>query len=537
MKITLVKYNSDWPEAFEKECGVLLKTLGDAVGRIEHIGSTSVPGLVSKPIIDIMIGLVDFSVADRLVPEIVSLGYTYFPKWEMVMPNRRFFKKLVDDTATHHIHMTEINSEFWKRHLLFRNYLRNNPKTADEYAIVKKELAKQDWQDSNDFSDAKTEFIKNIEIKAGKCEERYTLVSKKETAYAVNEEKSRGRTFATDKHPYRSAFERDRDRIIHSQAFRRLEGKTQVFTPGTNDSYRNRLTHSLEVAQIGRTIAKVLGLNESLTEAICLAHDIGHSPFGHTGESVLDKLMAEYGGFEHNRQALRIVDLLEHPYPGFQGLNLMYETRLGLAKHSSPYDKPQTSGFTELQCSLEGQIADLADRIAYNCHDLEDGLRSRLIDENQLKDVELFCQAQEMVGASKMKDLTIRRIRTAKSVIDILVSDTIAASREAIEDANVKTLQDVYDCPGQLIKISDQSDAKLKVLEKFLLDNMYLHSELLEMAKKIEMWLGELFEKIVNDPSIMPGYYQSFIPAEGLERTVCDYISGMTDRYCKLQLH
>ena len=356
----------------------------------------------------------------------------------------------------------------------------------------------------------------------------------RKASYAVDEGTSRGRKFATEGHPYRTAFDRDRDRVIHSQAFRRLEGKTQVFTPGINDSYRNRLTHSLEVAQIGRTIARALGLNESLTEAICLAHDIGHSPFGHTGESVLNKLMGRFGGFEHNRQALRIVDLLEHPYPGFQGLNLMYETRLGLAKHSSPYDKPQVSEFGESRCSLEGQIADVADRIAYNCHDLEDGLRSRLIREDQLKDVELFCQAQEMVGASEMKDITLARIRTAKAVIDILVSDAIVASREAIEDANVRSLQDVYGWAKPLIRISDQTDAKLKALEKFLLDNMYLHSELLETAKKIEEWLCELFEKIVNDPSIMPGYYQGFIAAEGLERTVCDYISGMTDRYCKL---
>lgn len=361
-------------------------------------------------------------------------------------------------------------------------------------------------------------------------------MSKEKTAYAVDEEKSRGRNFATDKHPYRSAFERDRDRIIHSQAFRRLEGKTQVFTPGLNDSYRNRLTHSLEVAQIGRTIAKALGLNESLTEAICLAHDIGHSPFGHTGESVLDKLMAEYGGFEHNRQALRIVDLLEHPYPGFQGLNLMYETRLGLAKHSSPYDKPQGSEFAELRCSLEGQIADVADRIAYNCHDLEDGLRSRLIDENQLKDVELFCQARRKIAAARISDHTLRRIRTAKSVIDILVSDTIEASKEAIEQAGVLMIQDVYDQNTNLIKLSDATDASLSKLEKFLLNNMYLHTSLKEFAGQVEIWLGELFEKIVNDPSIMPGYYQGFIATEGLERTVCDYISGMTDRYCKLQL-
>ncbi|MCK5001334.1 MAG: dNTP triphosphohydrolase, partial [Anaerohalosphaera sp.] len=190
-------------------------------------------------------------------------------------------------------------------------------------------------------------------------------------AYALTAEQSRGRQYPTPPHPYRSHFQRDRDRVIHSQAFRRLEGKTQVFTPSMNDNYRNRLTHSIEVAQIGRTIARTLNLNEDLTEAICLAHDIGHSPFGHAGEHVLNKLMASHDGFEHNIQAMRLVDLLEHPYPDFAGLNLMYETRLGLAKHSSPYDSPeQIASFPQKHCSLEGQIADIADRIAYNCHDL-----------------------------------------------------------------------------------------------------------------------------------------------------------------------
>ncbi|MBP8305356.1 MAG: dNTP triphosphohydrolase, partial [Phycisphaerae bacterium] len=197
--------------------------------------------------------------------------------------------------------------------------------------------------------------------------------------YAVTEANSRGRDFPEAPHPYRSPFERDRDRIIHSSAFRRLEGKTQVFTPGLDDFYRTRLTHTIEVAQIGRTMARALGLNEALTEAICLAHDLGHPPFGHAGEEVLNDLMAPYGGFEHNRQTLRIVTLLEHPYPRYMGLNLVYETRLGLAKHSSPYDSPGHVDFPEGVCSLEGQVADLADRIAYNGHDLEDGRRARLV--------------------------------------------------------------------------------------------------------------------------------------------------------------
>jgi len=351
-------------------------------------------------------------------------------------------------------------------------------------------------------------------------------------SFAVTIDQSNGRRFPAKPHPYRTDFDRDRDRIIHSQAFRRLEGKTQVFTPGINDSYRNRLTHSIEVAQIGRTIARALDLNESLTEAICLAHDIGHSPFGHTGESVLNKLTESIGGFEHNRQALRIVDLLEHPYPGFQGLNLMYETRLGLAKHSSPYDKPSGGEFKELQSSLEGQIADVADRIAYNCHDLEDGLRSKLITEDQLKGINLFCQGREMIGADDIEDYTLRRISTAKSIIDILVTDAIEASRAAIDDSDVKTLLDVYESPKRLIVVSARADENLKELEDFLMSNMYLHSTLLETAKQINRWLSELFEKIVKAPEIMPPYFQKFIPQEGLERTVCDYISGMTDRYC-----
>ncbi|MBW8016774.1 MAG: dNTP triphosphohydrolase [Planctomycetes bacterium] len=352
------------------------------------------------------------------------------------------------------------------------------------------------------------------------------------SSFAVTVKQSAGRRFATEPHPYRTDFDRDRDRVIHSQAFRRLEGKTQVFTPGINDSYRNRLTHSIEVAQIGRTIARAVGLNESLTEAICLAHDIGHSPFGHTGESVLNKLTEGIGGFEHNKQALRIVDLLEHPYPGFQGLNLMYETRLGLAKHSSPYDKPGAGEFKQLQSSLEGQIADVADRIAYNCHDLEDGLRSKLITEDQLKGIDLFCQGREMIGAEDIQDYTLRRIRTAKSIIDILVSDAIEASRVAIEKSKVKTLQDVYQSPKRLIVVTDQADKDLQVLEKFLLENMYLSPTLRETAKQIDLWLSELFARILKKPEIMPPYFQNFIPDEGLERTVCDYIAGMTDRFC-----
>ena len=352
------------------------------------------------------------------------------------------------------------------------------------------------------------------------------------SGYAVTEKTSRGRTFPERPHHYRSDFERDRDRIIHCSAFRRLEGKAQVFTPGLDDYYRTRLTHSIEVAQIGRTLAKELRLNESLTEAICLAHDLGHSPFGHAGEKVLDELMAGSGGFEHNRQSLRIVDLLEHPYPDFMGLNLMYETRLGLARHQSPYDKTQNEIFPEKQCSLEGQIADIADRIAYNCHDLEDGMRARLIGAGQLKNVKIFAEAQNRINAESIKDLTIRRTRTAKAIIDKLVGDCLEVSKKTLTQANPTTLDEIYAADTNLITLSPESDTELAELEKFLLQNFYLHESLLETAEKVKGWLQRLFERLCREPELMPGYFQRFIPQQGLQRAVCDYIAGMTDRFC-----
>ncbi len=351
-------------------------------------------------------------------------------------------------------------------------------------------------------------------------------------SYAVCPEQSRGRGFCEKPHPYRSPFERDRDRIVHSAAFRRLEGKTQVFGPGANDHYRTRLTHSIEVAQIGRTIARNLGLNESLTEAICLGHDLGHSPFGHTGESILNKLMADCGGFEHNGQTLRIVDFLEHPYADFEGLNLMYETRLAFARHHSPYDKPGQDQFEECNCSLEGQIADVADRIAYNCHDLEDGMRSRLIDEEQIKEIELVRRARDISMADSVDDYVVRRTRTAKAMIDCLVSDCIDSSAHTIETSGVKTAADVCNLPQKLIMLSSDAVAGLAGLEKFLLENLYCHDTLLEANKRIENWMTSVFEKLCKDTAKMPRYFQQMIPTQGLERIVCDYIAGMTDRYC-----
>ncbi|MDH4201743.1 MAG: deoxyguanosinetriphosphate triphosphohydrolase [Phycisphaerae bacterium] len=350
--------------------------------------------------------------------------------------------------------------------------------------------------------------------------------------YAVTEHTSRGRNYPEPPHPYRTAFERDRDRVIHCAAFRRLEGKTQVFTTGVNDQYRTRMTHTIEVAQIGRTIARVLNLNEALTEAICLAHDLGHAPFGHNGEHILNELMHDAGGFEHNRQSLRIVDFIEQPYPDFAGLNLMFETRLGLMKHSTPYDMPEAADDWPKRPSLEGQIADLADRIAYNCHDLEDGLRSRLIDEQQLAELAIYKTACRQAGIDDVRDYVIRRTRLTKSILDILARDAIETSKANLATAGIATLQQVYTHPAALIGISDTSETALRELEAFLMQNMYLHEHLKDTPDKVRHWLSILFAYLCQQPDRMPHYYQKLTETAGLERTVCDYIAGMTDRYC-----
>jgi dGTPase len=357
-------------------------------------------------------------------------------------------------------------------------------------------------------------------------------MSDENASYAVSETTSRGRKFAERPHPYRNAFERDRDRIIHCDAFRRLAGKTQVFAPGLDDNYRSRFSHSIEVSQIGRTIARVLGLNEILTEAICLAHDLGHSPFGHAGETVLNRLAAPFGGFEHNRQSLRIVDLLEHPYVDFAGLNLMYETRLGLAKHESPYDEPSESEFVEQCCSLEGQTTDVADRVAYNCHDLEDAMRAGMIQARQLSDLEIAAEAAERINAEAIEDSSIRRTRIAKAIIDTLVSDAIETSRKNIANTKIKTFADVYALGKNLIVLSTGAEAKLIAFEKFLMDNVYMHPSLQTAKKQVAVWLERLFDLFKQRPELMPVHYQKLIEQEGLERTVIDYIAGMTDSFC-----
>ncbi|MGE4285639.1 MAG: dGTP triphosphohydrolase [Phycisphaerae bacterium] len=352
--------------------------------------------------------------------------------------------------------------------------------------------------------------------------------------YAVTEENSRGRLYDNRPHKYRNAFERDRDRVIHCSAFRRLEGKTQVFTPGQDDHYRTRLTHTIEVSQIGRTIAKCLDVNEALTEAICLAHDIGHSPFGHSGESSLNKIMGGQGGFEHNRQALRVVELLEHPYPAFPGLNLCYETRLGLSKHQSPYDRPERNNSGELNCSIEGQIANIADRIAYNCHDLEDGLRARakVIDIPEVWELKIIRKALSNLSDQDLSDSFIKNVRVSKAVLDSLVSDAIVTSRHNIEQAGIEQLSDVYSIESFLVGVSEEADSDLLELERFLHRNLYNSPNVRATTDEVSNWLVAIFNYFRENTDKIPAYYRKFEQTEGRDRMICDYISGMTDSFC-----
>lgn len=354
-----------------------------------------------------------------------------------------------------------------------------------------------------------------------------------QAGYAVNENNTKGRCYPVAAAKYRDDFDRDRDRVIHSTAFRRLEGKTQVFTPGLNDHYRTRLTHTIEVSQIGRTIARYLGVNESLTEAICLAHDLGHSPFGHGGEKVLNRIMQPFGGFEHNAQSLRVVEIIEDPYPDFQGLNLLYETRLGLARHESTYDKTTDGRFPEKVCSIEGQIASIADRIAYNCHDFEDGLRLSggfTIDSPGLWELDIVAAAARQIEADRIKNRYVRNIRIAKAIINSLVIDVIETSAANIKACGIKNLDDVYNSPV-VVKLSEKAEKELVSLEKYLLENMYKSEYLQAVSNKVRAWLGNIMNTLFANPQLMPQYYLGFAQTYGVERAVCDYVSGMTDRF------
>ena len=351
--------------------------------------------------------------------------------------------------------------------------------------------------------------------------------------YAALSVASQGREYPEEEHPYRTRFQRDRDRVIHSKAFRRLEYKTQVFVYHEGDHYRTRLTHSLEVAQISRSIARMLRLNEELAEAICLAHDLGHPPFGHSGQDVMNELMKGKGGFEHNRHSLRIVTVLERRYPNFPGLNLSYEVLEGISKHFTEYDLPEGRLFQrEGQPSLEAQIANLGDEIAYNNHDLDDGLRSGMITLEQLKEVELWQENFEQV----QKDLassnnTVQIFQTIRRLINLVVTDLVENTVKNIEAQGIESIEQVHGAPGSLVAFSKPLQEKITQLKRFLFKNLYRQYRVERMADKAERILTDLFNAYLHNPKILPPLVFEETQKGDVERAICDYIAGMTDRY------
>ena len=351
-------------------------------------------------------------------------------------------------------------------------------------------------------------------------------------AFAQKSGESRGRKFPEPRHAYRTEFQRDRARIIHSRAFRRLEYKTQVFLNGTGDHLRTRLTHTIEVGSISRTIARALSLNEDLAEAIALAHDLGHSPFGHSGEEMLDECMQEHGGFEHNDQSLRVVDLLEAAYPDFAGLNLTFEVREGIQKHQAFYDPPELSGEKYRCPSLEAQIANLADEITYYSHDLDDAVDFAILEPEQLEEVTVWKRSHANVAArypeAREPDLHKLIIR---DIIDVQVRDVITSSAASIENAGVATADEVRRQERPLIRYSDELLTANSALRRFLYKNVYYHPRVTEVNQRACGMLRAVFDAYVADPALLGEGALRRLESEGLHRTVCDYIAGMTDRY------
>jgi len=353
--------------------------------------------------------------------------------------------------------------------------------------------------------------------------------------YAAKSSQSRGRKYPEELRDDRPAFERDRDRIIHCAAFRRLEYKTQVFVNHEGDYYRTRLTHSLEVSQIGKAVARRLRLNEELTEALALAHDLGHTPFGHTGEDVLNRLMEDHGGFEHNLQSLRVVDELEERYPGFNGLNLSWETREGIIKHTSPYDRPAdiiTEFLPGTVPLVESQIINYADEIAYNNHDIDDGLKSGLITLGQLEKVELWNEVHESVERKYPGiDSERKKYQTISALIGLFISDLSATTLENLRIHSICTTDDLRRVNLQVVAFSPEISEKSKKLKRFLMENLYRHFKVERMRVKAERYLTQLFETYIKHPTLLPRKYLKKMDNAGRERVVCDYIAGMTDRF------
>lgn len=350
--------------------------------------------------------------------------------------------------------------------------------------------------------------------------------------YGIHSKDSKGREYPDSTPIYRTAFQRDRDRILHTTAFRRLEYKTQVFLNAEGDYYRTRLTHTLEVAQIGRTIARALGANEDLEEAICLAHDLGHSPFGHSGERILNQLMKDQGGFDHNKQSLRIVTKLENRFQDFPGLNLTWETREGIVKHETEYDISDAEDYNPtLRGHLEAQIANAADELAYSAHDLDDGLRAGLISTSKLKDLALWKILVESVGWKGGELTELDRNRIIRRMIGIEVEDVIKSTDKKIQQSGVTSVEGLQKLPHNVISFSDHMQQNNRELKDFLYKNLYQNHRVVRMQVKAERIISDLFTAYQKHPLMLPKHIQNGIEKKGLERSICDYIAGMTDRF------
>ena len=350
--------------------------------------------------------------------------------------------------------------------------------------------------------------------------------------YATHAKDSKGRAHAEPEPEYRTAFQRDRDRILHTTAFRRLEYKTQVFINYEGDYYRTRLTHTLEVAQIGRTIARALGANEDLVETISLAHDLGHPPFGHSGESILNTMMKDHGGFDHNRHSFRIVTEIEQRYPTFPGLNLTWEVLEGMVKHETAYDWSDATGFDpQLRGSLEAQITNVADELAYTAHDLDDGLRSGLIRPDMLEEMDLWKMVIVSLGIDGRQVDDLTRHQIIRELIGIEVTHMIHDSDMHLQQSGVKTLHELQSLPANVVHFDEEMQTRNKALRDFLYQNMYRQYRVVRMSKKAERVLSDLFTAYVSEPTMLPRQFQDLIEHKGLERTVCDYLAGMTDRF------
>jgi len=350
--------------------------------------------------------------------------------------------------------------------------------------------------------------------------------------YGMLSMNTKGREYPDNEPDYRTSFQRDRDRILHTTSFRRLEYKTQVFINYEGDYFRTRLTHTLEVAQVARTIAKAIGANRDLVEAICLAHDLGHPPFGHSGEKMLNNLMRDFNGYDHNKQSLRIVTEMEKRYRGFPGLNLTWEVREGIVKHETEYDVSDAGKYDpELRGQLEAQIANVSDELAYSAHDLDDGLRSGMITPEMLSGVEFWEILIEQIGWEGQTLTDLERHVLIRKLIGILVTDSVTTISAKLQNSNVQSPLDIQKLEYNVSGYSEAVQRRHRELKDFLYQNLYRHHRVMRMQKKSERVIAELFNAYVKEPAMLPKDYQKSFDLIGLERTVCDYIAGMTDRY------